>query len=398
MSTRTEATFFPPIPEAQRWLRGVDFPPERPLINLSQAAPGDPPPVRMRQAMAAMLEETDTHLYGPVLGLPGLRAALAKDWAAHYGGSVAAEQVAITAGCNQAFAATIAALCTEGDEVILPVPWYFNHKMWLDMAGVAAVPLPTGEDLLPDVAAAARLITPRTKAIALVSPNNPCGVEYPADLLAGLFDLCRAEGIRLIVDETYRDFDSRTGAPHGMLTQPGWDEVLIQLYSFSKAFRLTGHRVGAIVAAPDLLHQMEKFQDTVAICAPTFGQKAALWGLTHLTDWKAGQRLEILDRRAAIEDHFGAMAQRGWRLRGLGAYFAYIEHPFALDAQELAPKLVEMAGLLMLPATMFVPAGDASGDRAFRMAFANTDRAGLEQVCARLAALDLPLAAPGAPA
>ncbi|MGP6088340.1 aminotransferase [Antarctobacter jejuensis] len=395
MATRTEATFFPPIPEAQRWLRGVVFTPDRPLINLSQAAPADPPPPAMRAAMADMMEEPSSHLYGPVLGLPDLRAALAEEWSGHYGGTVRADQVAITAGCNQAFAATIAAICGEGDEVILPVPWYFNHKMWLDMSGVRAVPLPCGPDLIPDPAAARALITPRTRAIVLVTPNNPCGVEYPADVLDGFFDLCAETGLRLIVDETYRDFDSRSGEPHGLLQRDGWDRTLIQLYSFSKAYRLTGHRVGAVLTDPDLLHELEKFQDTVAICAPSLGQKAALWGLRNLAQWKAEQRDEILDRRAAIEEHFAVLEAKGWRLLGCGAYFAYIEHPFAESAAELAPRLVRDAGVLILPATMFTPKGDESGDRKFRVAFANTDRAGIAEFARRLAEVDGPLAAPG---
>lgn len=395
MVTRTEATFFPPIPEAQRWLKGMDFPPERPLINLSQAAPADPPPAPMRAAMAEMLEDTASHLYGPVLGLLALREALAEDWARQYGGTVTAAQVGITAGCNQAFAATIAANCGEGDEVILPVPWYFNHKMWLDMSGVHAVPLACGKDLIPDPEAARALITPRTRAIALVTPNNPCGVEYPAEVLEGFYDLCAEAGIRLIVDETYRDFDSRSGAPHGLLTREGWDSVLVQLYSFSKAYRLTGHRVGAVIGQPELLHQIEKFQDTVAICAPSLGQRAALWGLENLGQWKAEQRAEILDRRAAIEECFAPLAARGWRLLGCGAYFAYIEHPFAEGSATLAPRLVREAGVLILPATMFTPEGDPSGDRQFRVAFANTDRAGIAEFARRLAQVDGPLAAPG---
>ncbi|WP_305971368.1 MULTISPECIES: aminotransferase [unclassified Mameliella] len=395
MVTRTEATFFPPIPEAQRWLKGMDFPPERPLINLSQAAPADPPPAPMRAAMAEMLEDPASHLYGPVLGLPALREALAEDWARQYGGTVAAAQVGITAGCNQAFAATIAATCGEGDEVILPVPWYFNHKMWLDMSGVHAVPLTCGKDLVPDPEAARALITPRTRAIALVTPNNPCGVEYPAEVLERFYDLCAEAGIRLIVDETYRDFDSRSGAPHGLLARKGWDSVLVQLYSFSKAYRLTGHRVGAVIGQPELLHQIEKFQDTVAICAPSLGQRAALWGIENLGQWKAEQRAEILDRRAAIEDCFAPLAARGWRLLGCGAYFAYIEHPFAEGSATLAPRLVREAGVLILPATMFTPEGDPSGDRQFRVAFANTDRAGIAEFARRLAQVDGPLAAPG---
>ncbi|MCR9272185.1 MULTISPECIES: aminotransferase [Mameliella] len=395
MVTRTEATFFPPIPEAQRWLKGVDFPADRPLINLSQAAPADPPPAPMRAAMAEMLEDPASHLYGPVLGLPALREALAADWARQYGGTVEAAQVGITSGCNQAFAATIAATCGEGDEVILPVPWYFNHKMWLDMSGVHAVPLTCGETLVPVPEDARALITPRTRAIVLVSPNNPCGVEYPAEVLEGFHDLCAEAGIRLIVDETYRDFDSRSGAPHALLTRADWDRTLVQLYSFSKAYRLTGHRVGTVIGQPELLHQIEKFQDTVAICAPSLGQRAALWGLENLDQWKAEQREEILDRRAAIEEHFPPLAARGWRLLGCGAYFAYIEHPFAEGSATLAPGLVREAGVLILPATMFTPEGDPSGDRQFRVAFANTDRAGIAEFARRLAQVDGPLAAPG---
>lgn len=395
MTSRTDATFFPPIPEAQRWLKGVVFPADRPLINLSQAAPADPPPPAMRKAMAEMMEDPASHLYGPVLGLPELRRALAAEWQGHYGGPVDAAEVGITAGCNQAFAATISAICGEGDEVILPVPWYFNHKMWLDMSGVRAVPLPCGSDLIPDPQAARALITPRTRAIALVTPNNPCGVEYPAEVLDGFYDLCAELGLKLILDETYRDFDSRLGAPHSLLSRPERAGVLIQLYSFSKAYRLTGHRVGAVIGDADLLHQIEKFQDTVAICAPSLGQRAALWGLDHLAQWKAEQRDEILDRRAAIIEHFAPLEARGWRLLGCGAYFAYIEHPFAEGSAELAPRLVQDAGVLILPATMFTPKGDASGDRQFRVAFANTDRAGIAEFARRLAQVDGPLAGPG---
>ncbi|WGW02930.1 aminotransferase [Tropicibacter oceani] len=394
MTTRTKATFPPPIPEARRWLDGVTFPPGRPLINLSQAAPVDPPPPQMRAAMARAIETPQTHLYGPVLGNDSLRAALAENWARHYGGTVQPGQIAITAGCNQAFAATIAALTTEGDEVILPVPWYFNHKMWLDMSGVTAVPLHTGPDLIPDAAAAETLITDRTRAIALVSPNNPGGVEYPPQTLRAFFDLARKYGLRLILDETYRDFHSQSGAPHDLLAVTDWDQTLIQLYSFSKSYRLTGHRAGAIIADPALLHEMEKFQDTVAICAPQMGQMAAEWGLRNLDQWVAEQRDEILARRRAIAEHFPALQAKGWKLLGLGAYFAYIEHPFADTAAQIAPKLVREAGVLLLPGSMFFPKGDPSGDRHFRVAFANTDAAGIADFTARLAALDWPLAAP----
>jgi aspartate/methionine/tyrosine aminotransferase len=398
MTTRTQSTFAPPVPEARRWIEGVTFPTDAPLINVSQAAPVVPPPANLRAAMSEMLKDPDTHLYGAVLGLQSLREELARQWSAHYHGTARADQVAITSGCNQAFAATIAALCDQGDEVILPTPWYFNHKMWLDMSGVTAVALPTGPDLLPSAAAAKALITPKTRAIALVSPNNPGGVEYPAETLGAFFALCRAHGIRLIVDETYRDFDSRPNPPHSLLSDPNWDTTLIQLYSFSKAYRLTGHRVGALFTSPALLDEVEKFIDTVTICPTILGQKAALWGLQNLGDWLAAERVEILDRRAAIHDNMPRLAAKGWKLMGCGAYFAYLEHPFAESSATLGRKLVQEAGILTLPGTMFVPADDPSGARQFRIAFANIDRAGITTLFDRLEALDWPLATPPAAA
>lgn len=390
----TERTFASPVPQAHRWISGRHFPADKPLINVSQAAPTAPPPEGMRTAMAQALMDPATHLYSADLGLESLREALADHWAKCYAGTVTADEVAITSGCNQAFAATMSALCDSGDEVLIPTPWYFNHKMWLDMSGVTAVALPTGADLIPDAEAARALITPRTCAISLVTPNNPGGVEYPAETLSAFFALARETGIRLIVDETYRDFDSRPNPPHSLLSDPNWDDTLIQLYSFSKAYRLTGHRVGAVIAEPKLLAEVEKFLDTVAICPSQLGQRAALWGLQNLRDWLAGERDEILDRRAAIHDHMPLIEAKGWRLMGCGAYFAYLEHPFAESSATLAPKLVQEIGVLALPGTMFTPDTDPSGARQFRVAFANVDRAGIEVLFTRLASLDWPLATP----
>ena len=385
---RTSETFTSPIVESRRWLHGVSFPKDRPLLNLSQAAPVDPPPLGMRQAMAeAALTGDDSHLYGAVLGRDALRIALAGQMSRHYAADIAPDQLAITSGCNQAFAAAIAALCGEGDAVILPTPWYFNHKMWLDMSGVETCALPCGGDMLPDPEAARALITDRTRAIALVSPNNPSGAEYPDALLAQFFKLARDHGLKLIVDETYRDFDSRSGPPHGLFSIPGWDETLIHLYSFSKAYRLTGHRIGAIAASSGFLSEVEKFLDTVTICPSQLGQIAAQWGIENLDQWVAAERSEILDRRAAIEDGFAPLAAQGWKLLGLGAYFAYVEHPFSQSSDEIAQRLVTDASILMLPGTMFQPKDEPAGHRQFRIAFANADRTGITELFRRLSKL-----------
>ena len=385
--TRTSATFAAPIVQAQGWLKGVAFPPDRPLINVSQAAPLDPPPEALRRVMADVaLNNDDAHLYGPVLGLPELRAELARQCSARYVGRIVQDQVAITSGCNQAFAAALMALTTQEDEVILPTPWYFNHKMWLDMIGVSAVALKTGPDMLPDVDQAAALITTRTRAIALVTPNNPSGVEYPAKVVQAFYDLAKSRGIKLIIDETYRDFDIRDGAAHDLFNDPNWDQTLIHLYSFSKAYRLTGHRVGALITSPALLSEVEKFLDTVTICPNQIGQHAALWGLQNLADWLTAERTEILDRRAAIEQGFDVLAEKGWKLLGLGAYFAYVQHPYDIGSDELARRLVTEVGILLLPATMFMPAADKSGTQQLRIAFANLDQTGIGTLFDRLQA------------
>ncbi|MBI1172170.1 aminotransferase [bacterium] len=379
------ATDPPPVMEARRWIEGLTFPADRPLINVSQAAPVDLPPLALRQAIAdAAVNDPGAHLYGPVLGLPALRAEIAAQWSLAYGGTIAPEQTAITQGCNQAFCAILSTLAGAGDEVILPTPWYFNHKMWLDMAGVTAVPLATGPGLIPEAEAAARLISPRTRAIVLVSPNNPGGVEYPAATLAAFRDLARAHGLALIVDETYRDFDSRMARPHDLFTDPDWDDTFIQLYSFSKAYRLTGHRVGAVVASPARLAQVEKFLDTVAICPNQLGQIAALWGMRNLSQWVAGERDEILARKAAMIAGFAALPD--WKLLGCGAYFAYVEHPFDLPSVEVCKAAVTKASVLMLPGSMFQPEGAPEGLRQIRIAFANVDRAGIAELFRRLAA------------
>ncbi|MBL4917312.1 aminotransferase [Szabonella alba] len=382
------ATEPPPVMEARRWLDGVSFPPERPLLNVSQAAPVQPPPLGLRQALAeAALNDDAAHLYGPVLGLPALRAEIAVQWSAAYGGSIAPGQVAITQGCNQAFTSVMSTLAGAGDEVILPTPWYFNHKMWLDMQGVRTVPLACGAGLIPDPEAAAALITPRTRAIVLVSPNNPGGAEYPAEVLRAFLDLARARGLTLIVDETYRDFDSRHsllqgGRPHDLFADPDWSDTLVHLYSFSKAYRLTGHRVGAIIADRARLAEVEKFLDTVAICPSQLGQIAALWGMRNLGSWVAGERDEILSRRAAMVAGFDQL--EGWSLMGCGAYFAYVAHPFAASSHDLARRLVSEAGILLLPGTMFRPEGE--GRSEFRIAFANVDASGIAELFRRLAA------------
>ena len=138
------------------------------------------------------------------------------------------------------------------------------------------------------------------------------------------------------------------------------------------------------------LAEAEKYLDCVAICPNQLGQIGALWGMQNLAQWLAGERAEILDRRAAISEHMPQLAAHGWQLKGAGAYFAYLAHPFAEGSDVLAPRLVRDAGVLTLPGTMFTPVDDPSGARHFRIAFANVNRTEIAELFGRLAALDGP--------
>ena len=373
-----------PIMEAGSWVRDATFPANRPLIDLSQAAPATLPPMSIRERMAeALMQEAGTHFYGAVLGNDDLRSEIAAHSSATYAGKIAADQVAVTAGCNQAFCAAILSVAAPGDAVMLPYPWYFNHKMWLDMAGIDCVPLPLGADLLPDPEAVRSNLTPGTRALALVSPNNPTGKEYPPELLQSLLEVCAEAGVLMVLDETYRDFHSEDGPPHGLFQIAGWEEHLAHLYSFSKTFRLMGHRTGALVTSAARLAQVEKFLDTVTICASQMGQIAALHGLRHLGEWVQAERQVYAGRRtllrAQVAEHLP-----DWSLHGAGAYFAWISPPGNRASTETARALVSTQSLLVLPGAMFLPSDVPTS--ALRIAFANADEDGIRETVARLAA------------
>lgn len=357
-----------PIAESQRWVAGRSFPPDRPLIDLAQAVPGYPPPDELVAHLAERLRDPAVHRYTGILGLPALREALAGRFARFYGGAIGLDDVAITAGCNQAFCLAMMALASKGDQVILPVPYYFNHKMWLDALGIDAVHPSFRPDAggVPDVDEVAALITPRTRAIILVTPNNPTGAVYPAETLRTFHALAKSRGIALVLDETYIDFLPTDARPHGLFQDPDWGSTIVHLYSFSKVFAITGHRVGALTAGPAIMAQVEKALDCVAICAPRIGQEAALYGLGHLLGWARGNAMAMRERAEVFRAAFAGL--EGWRLVSLGAFFAYLEHPFpGRDAVDVARDLAAHQNLLTLPGPMFGP----GQGRFLRAAFAN---------------------------
>ena len=244
-----------PIGETKRWVLGRSFPADRPLIDLSQAVPGYPPALELRQHLGKLLLDPGVHGYTPILGLPALREAYAAHLSSFYADRIVPAEVGITSGCNQAFCLAIMSLAQAGDQVILPRPHYFNHDMWLRMQGIAPVSLDfrPGSGAVPDAEDAAKLIGPRTRAIVLISPNNPTGAVYPRATIHAFYELAKQRGIALILDETYKDFLPDGERPHDLFSDPDWRGTLVHLYSFSKVFALTGYRVGGVTAGSSLV-------------------------------------------------------------------------------------------------------------------------------------------------
>ena len=358
----------PPIPEAQSWTRRYDgsF---GPLINLSQAVPGNAPHAGLLERMAAAAGSAAGSQYGPINGDAGLRQAYAADLSRLYEGRIEPEDTAITAGCNMAFFAAMMLLAHRGEAVLLPTPWYFNHQMSLDMLGIEPRPLPCRPEngFVPRVEDAEPLIDEKVRAIVLVTPNNPTGAVYPAHVIESFAQLCAKRGIYLVIDETYRDFlPQGMNRAHGLFIGKEWRDTVIQLYSFSKSYAIPGHRTGAVTADARLIEQVAKILDCIQICAPRTAQGALPWAIDALRDWREDNRAEI-NRRAQVFQ--GALAPLPeWKIESTGAYFAYLRHPFqGAKAQQVAEKLATERGVLCLPGSYFGPGQEGH----LRVAIAN---------------------------
>lgn len=377
----------PPVPSVLAWGKAYDGV-RGPRIDLSQAVPGYPAHPDMLKWLGEAAASPAYTGYGAIEGEDVLRAAYATHVSGVYGASVTAENIHVTSGCNQAFISTVMAIAGADDTVLMTNPFYFNQETTLSMLGIGVelVPCDAALGFLPDIDAIASALKPGVRALALVTPNNPTGSVYPPALLRRIFDLCRANGTWLILDETYRDFlPEGSGAPHDLLSVGGWQDSLVCLYSFSKSFCIPGHRLGAITAGPALVEQVAKIMDNLQICAPRSAQAAIAKALPALDDWRAGNRAEITRRAEALKQVMSGL--KGWKLQAIGAYFAYIRHPYPdIRSEFVAEKLAKIAGIVCLPGDYF-----GEGQEGYlRFAFANADVPTILQLEERLSNFNLP--------
>ncbi len=371
----------PLIPAAAAWLQSYNGA-CGPVMDLSQAVPGYPPPDMLLQALASASESPALCGYGAIEGESVLRSAYATHLALSYQATLEVEHIHITSGCNQAFVAAVMAVAQHGDTVLMVSPYYFNHESTLAMLGVATRYTPCDSDngFLPDIDQLADALD-GVCALAIVSPNNPTGSVYPETLLHQIFDVCRQKGVWLILDETYRDF---TDQRHRLFVAPEWQDTLIQLYSFSKSFCIPGHRLGAITAGTRVIEAVSKIMDNLQICAPRAAQVAVAETLAPLAQWREANAAEIDKRARAMHATLTRLPE--WQIGAMGAYFAYLRHPFdGRTSIEVAQQLAGQLGISCLPGEFFGP-GQA---QYLRIAFANIDAQTIDGLADRLGTLKL---------
>lgn len=344
----------PPISEVRSWVaeRSAAAPS---LIDLCQAVPDYGPPPELLAYLHGVVDDPMTCRYTPDEGLAEVREAVCRRYQRRYAAKVAPDQLCLTVGASAAFWLAMLVLCQAGDEVILQLPCYFDHPMALGCLGIRPVyaPFVEKEGGLPNPATIAKLITPRTRAILLVSPSNPAGTVISPDLLRELYFLARQHRVALVLDETYSDFVE--GMPHDLFTLEDWHSSLVQVMSFGKTYALTGYRAGLLAAAPEFIHQALKIQDTMTVCQPRITQLALQYGLDRLDEWVAANRTMMSLRHNLFAHEFSLPGNR-FRLVASGGFFAWVRHPFAgRSGREVARRLATEAGLLTLPGEVFGP-------------------------------------------
>ncbi len=415
----------PAIPQAASWANNYDGRYGK-LIDFSQAVPDFVTHKTMLAELAARAGATDSTGYGNIEGEPTLRNAYARHVTELYKQEITPNNIHITSGCNQAFVAALIALAGSGDSVVVCNPCYFNHESTARMLGISLkyVNCLATNNFQPALKALEASIDDSVRAIALVSPNNPTGAIYSPQKLQEIFTLCQQRGIWLILDETYRDFmdprlqsdrqhsvasqstqthsaatlshqsqssnhptssiNSRTSdysirAPHDLFGMDNWQNTLIQLYSFSKSLSIPGHRLGAITAGIEAIEMIAKVMDNIQICAPRAAQLAVANQLLSMQDWIATNAATLSGRsdifRTVINKH------PNWKIRSMGAYFAYVEHPFSESSSlNVAKSLAENYGVLTLPGGFF----GQHQEGYLRVAFANANSDMVRQLGDRL--------------
>jgi len=318
-------------------------------ISLGQGVVHYPPPPEALEGARRFLEKPH-HKYSPVPGLPELiEAAKAKLLAENAVTVGPGRRVMITAGANMGFVNALMAVTDPGDEVIVPMPYYFNHTRATAMAGCRAVSVPTDASYQLDPAAIRRAVTPKTRVVVTVSPNNPSGAVYTEASLREVNLLCREKGLYHVCDEAYEYFTYGGVRHFSPASIPGSEPYTISLYSLSKAYGFASWRIGYMVVPAHLFEEVEKVQDVLVICPPTISQYAALGALRAGPDYCRRRVREMEKVRALVLEELSKIGNICHVPRTDGAFYFLIGVDTDMDQMTLVERLIKEYGVGVVP-------------------------------------------------
>ncbi|MGC6458560.1 MAG: pyridoxal phosphate-dependent aminotransferase [Akkermansiaceae bacterium] len=329
------------------------------IISLGVGEPDFSTPWTIREAAIYSLERGETS-YTSNLGLLTLREKIADYVEGFFGTRYdAASEVLVTVGVSEALDLALRALLNPGDEVIYHEPCYVSYSPSIVMAHGVAVPVATtkedGFSLRPD--ALAKAITDRTKVVMLNFPTNPTGAVATLEDLEGIARLCIEHDLIVISDEIYSELRYDDEEHLSIAALPGMQERTILLHGFSKAFAMTGFRLGYACAPPELIEAMMKVHQYGILCAPITSQAAALEALSGGEDLYAPMKAEYRRRRDYLVGRLNAMGV-DCHLPG-GAFYVFPDiRKFGLSSKEFAMGLLTAEQVAAVPGDAFGESGE----------------------------------------
>lgn len=365
----------PVIPILGDWIRSNPG-----TISLGQGIVSYGPPPDVAAALQTFGGSVADHRYGPVEGQPDLLAILQDKLTRENGIHLDRRRVVVTAGGNMAFLNAVLAITDPGDEVILPVPFYFNHEMALTMIGCRAVPVRTDANYQLALDAIGDAITSRTRAIVTVSPNNPTGAVYPEHALRAVNALCARHGLFHISDEAYEYFtfgDARHCSP---ASAAGSRAHTIALFSLSKAYGFASWRVGYMVVPEELFDAVNKVQDTNLICPPLVCQAGAAAALRVGRAYCVPKVADLDVVRSEVHATLAGLGDLVEAPPTDGAFYVLLRVNTTLDAFTLTRRLIERHRVAVVPGSAF----GLTDTCALRISFGALDRDTVAAGMARL--------------
>ena len=275
------------------------------------------------------------------------------------------QELIVTAGSIQGMTATLLALVQKGDEVLVPSPTYASYIGSIHLSEATPVYVPLDEDTGFDLSLSAfeEAITPRTRAIILCTPNNPTGTVFSAPLLEALLKLAVEKNIFIIVDEVYKDFYFSHQAHISPASFPWARENLIRVCSFSKAYAMTGWRVGFLAAPKHLAASILKVHDVMVSCAPVASQYAAIAALRYGDGARLAAIEEFRERRDLTVAYLDQMSEWLDYQIPQATYFAFPRIkdtiPLARESRRLVYDILERVHVAFVEGVAFGPSGES---------------------------------------